>query len=134
MNGVMILRTLLLSHAPVSAIVGSQVAAGVLRQGSTLPAVGIREISRVEEPTVSNGEAKVLVRARIQVTAFAKSYPDQKALLQAIKLGAGTYTGTIAGVSVLSVTRDSVGPDLSDEAAEIYEQSRDFKVAYLEAN
>jgi hypothetical protein len=52
----------------------------------------------------------------------------------ATKLGAGTYAGTIADTEVRSVLRDGVGPDLSDYAAKIYSQSRDFKVTYLEPN
>ena len=55
-------------------------------------------------------------------------------MLQAAKLGPGAHTGTVAGVEVRSVMRDVVGPDMVDDGAGIYQQSRDFKVVYVEAN
>jgi hypothetical protein len=35
---------------------------------------------------------------------------------------------------VRAVTRELVGPDMSDPETEIYEQSRDFKVIFTEPN
>lgn len=134
MNAVVVIRALLLAHAPVTAIVGQQVFAGDVPQGVVLPAIGLREISRVEQATASLAQSTVMVTARVQVTVHAKSYPEQKALLQAAKLSAGSHTGVVAGVTVRSVTRDIVGPDMSDAAAGIYEQPRDFKVVYIEPN
>ena len=134
MNGVAIMRALLLAHPPVTAIVGQQVFAGDVPADEPLPAIGIKEVDRVEMDTVSRDGQVTLVTARIQVTVYEKSYPEQKALLLATKLGPGTHTGTIAGVEVRSVLRESVGPDMSDPEAGIHEQSRDFKVTYLEPN
>ncbi len=135
MSAVKVIRALLLAHAPVAALVAAdKVFAGTIPQGVVLPAIGIKEIGRSELATVSLGQAAVLVTARVQVTVLAKSYPAQKALLQAAKLGPGAHTGLIAGVAVRSVIRDAVGPDLSNEDAGIFEQSRDFKVAFVEAN
>lgn len=134
MNGVVVMRTLLLAYGPVAALVSDKVFAGTIPQGDILPAIGIKEISRTEQATVANDGPATLVTARIQVTVYSKSYPAQKALLLAAKLGAGVHTGEIAGVTVRSVLRDIVGPDMSDEDAGIFEQSRDFKVAYIEPN
>lgn len=96
-----------------------------------LPAIGIREISGIEQDTVSRA-GNSLVTARVQVTVYATSYPQQKAILKAAKLGTGTHTGQIAGYAVRSVLRDSVGPDLGDPAVPTFEQSRDFKVTFIE--
>lgn len=134
MNAVVVMRALLMAYAPITSIVGQQVFAGDIPQGATLPAISIREISRIEQLTASLAQPTVLVTARVQVTVHAKSYPDQKALLMAAKLGPGGHTGTISGVAVRSVLRDIVGPDMSDPDAGIYDQSRDFKVAYIEPN
>ncbi|NML61832.1 hypothetical protein HHL21_12250 [Massilia sp. RP-1-19] len=134
MNAVVVMRSLLLAHAPVAAIVGSKVFAGSVPQGTALPAIGIKEISRPERITIANGGPATLVTARIQVTVYGTSYPQQKALLLAAKLGAGVHTGTIAGVDVRSVLRDTVGPDMGDESVPTFEQSRDFKVTYIEPN
>ena len=134
MDGVAVMRALLLAQAPLVALVGDEVYAGTIPASATLPAVGIKEISRIEMDTVARGAATSLVTARIQVTAYAGSYPAMKAVLAATKLGAGTFTGIVAGVDVCSVLRDSVGPDLSDDAPGLCEQSRDFKVTYREPN
>lgn len=135
MSAVKIIRALLLAHTPVTVLVAAdKVISGVVPQATALPAIGITEISRGEMPTVSLGQAAVLVTSRVQVTAMAKSYSAQKELLQAAKLGPGAHTGTIVGISVRSVTRDIVGPDLSDTDAGIFKQSRDFIVQFVEAN
>jgi hypothetical protein len=130
MDGVMVMRTLMLDLPALTALVGDRIAAGVIPQNMVLPAVSITEVSRTEPDTVARAGGPVT--ARIQVTVHAKSYPQQKALLKAAKLGPGVRTGTIAGVAVRSVLADTVGPDLSDEAAGIFEQSRDYKVTYVE--
>lgn len=131
MDGAAVMCALLLDHAPLTDLVANHVVVGTVSM-QEIPAVAIREIGRVEVDTVSRGAAATLVTARIQVTVYAKSYRDQKAILAAVKLGRGVFTGQIAGVSVLSVLRDTVGPDMSDEDASIFEQSRDFKVTYIE--
>ena len=133
MSSVKVLRALLQAYPPVTSLVPSErVIAGTVPQESELPAIGIKEISRNEFATVARAEKRVLVRSRVQVTVYAKSYPEQKAVLLAAKLGPGVHTGVVAGVTVRSVVRDEVGPDLSEEDAEIFEQSRDFFVSYIE--
>lgn len=134
MDGVVVMRRLLIDHAPLTALVpASNIFVGTVPL-NTFPAVGIREVDRNEMRTVSMGQESVLVRARIQVTVYAKKYPMQKALIFAAKLGPGPHTGVIADVVVKSVMRESVGPDFVDDAAQVYEQSRDFMVTYIEPN
>lgn len=132
MDGAAIMCALLLAHEPLTALVGDRVMVGTIPLATELPAVGIKEIGRVEADTVCRDSPATLVTARIQVTVYAATYPVQKAVLAAAKLGRGVFTGDIAGVPVRSVLRDSVGPDMSDEDAAIFEQSRDFKVTYIE--
>jgi hypothetical protein len=133
MSAVKVMRALLQANSAVVALVPlERVVAGIVPQESELPAIGIKEIGRNEFATVARAEKRVLVRSRVQVTVYAKSYPEQKAVLLAAKLGPGVHTGVVAGVTVRSVVRDKVGPDLSEEDAEIFEQSRDFFVSYIE--
>ena len=134
MDGVAVMRALLLAHAPLTSLVPSaSIVAGTIPLG-VLPAIGIKEISRIETETVSRGQTNVMVTARVQVTAYAGSYPAKKALIQAAKLGPGAHTGIVAGVTVRSVLRDMVGPDMDDDDSQVFEQSRDFKVTYIEPN
>lgn len=135
MSAVKVIRALLVAHAPVLALVpAARIVAGTVPQGTPLPAIGLTEISRVELPTVSLGQRAVQVTARVQVTVHASAYPEQKAVLQAARLGPGAHTGTVAGVEVRSVMRDVVGPDMTGDDAGVYQQSRDFKVVFVEAN
>jgi hypothetical protein len=131
MDGVAVIRALLLEHEPLVALVGDRIMAGTVPAGVSLPAVGITEVGSNDLDTVAR-KAAALVTARIQVTVYANNYPQMKAALKAAGLGRGVFTGTIAGVKVLSVLRDTVGPDMSDEAPGLAEQSRDFKVTYVE--
>lgn len=134
MSAVKVLRALLQAHPAVGALVATEnVVAGDVAQNSVLPAIGIKEIGQTEFATVARAERGVLVRARVQVTVYAKSYPEQKRLLLAVKLGPGVHTGTVAGVRVRSVVRGDVGPDFSEADAGIFEQSLDFFVSYIEA-
>jgi len=135
MSAVKVIRALLAAHAPVLALVpAARIVAGTVPQGMPLPAIGLTEISRIELPTASLAQRTVQVTARVQVTVHAGTYPDQKAVLQAARLGHGAHTGTVAGVEVRSVMRDVVGPDMTDDDAGVYQQSRDFKVVFVEAN
>lgn len=134
MDGVAVMRALLMAHAPLTALVGDNVVAGTIPADTALPAVGIKEISRFGMSTVANAGATTLVTARIQVTATSGDYPQMKAVLAATKLGAGTFTGMTAGVYVCSVLEDGVGPELTDDAPGLNQQSRDYKVTYREPN
>lgn len=129
MNAVMIMRALLLAHQPVVDLVGENVVAGDIDYDQ-VPAIGLSEIGRREADTVARTSR--MVTARVQVTVHARDYGVQKDLLQAARLGPGVFTGVVAGVEVRSVLRDTVGPDLSDPTAGLFQQSRDFIVTYLE--
>ncbi|NHZ62613.1 hypothetical protein [Massilia genomosp. 1] len=131
MSAVAIMRALLVGHSPLTDLVApARIVGGDVPEGS-VPAIGIREVSRIEQDTVARA-GNSLVTARVQVTVYASSYPQQNAVLKAAKLGAGVYTGLIGGYQVRSVLRDMVGPDTGDAAAKIFEQSRDFMVTYIE--
>lgn len=135
MSAVLVMMKLLQAYPPLIALVpASRMFAGTVVQEEVLPAIGVREISRNEFPTVSQAEASSLIRARVQVTVHAKDYRNLKDILLAAKLGPGVQSGVIGGVRVRSVRRDDVGPDLSDDDAGIYRQSRDFMVRYIEPN
>lgn len=135
MSAVKVMRALLLAQPALAALLPAEkIVAGTVPQATLLPAIGIKEVGSNEFLTLAQREPGTLVRSRVQVTVYAKSYPEQKRLLQAAKLGRGIYAGTVAGVPVRSVRRGDVGPDFSDEGAGIFEQSRDFFVSFIEPN
>lgn len=135
MSSVAITLALLRAHAPVLAILpATSVYAGPVPQGKAYPAISIREVSSNEQSTVNRERPKTLVRARVQVTVLATTYPQMKALLLAAKLGAGNHTGMIGAYEVNSVRPESVNPEMPVDDDGIYEQSRDFMVTFLETN
>ena len=134
MSAVKAIRALLVAHAPVAAIVGQRIYAGLVPEGSPYPILYIGEVSRTERLTTSLTGSSVLVMARVQVTAITRSYAECKALLQAARLDAGAHTGVIAGVTVRSITRQPIGPDFYDADVKTFEQSRDFMIVFTEEN
>lgn len=135
MSAVAIVRALLTARPAVTAVVpAARIFSGIVPQGTALPAIGIREVSGYEEPTVARRMARVMIRSRVQVTVYAANYVQMKQLVALAKLGGGVHTGVIAGIPVNSVTPDGVGPEVSPADDKIFEQSRDFMVTFREAN
>lgn len=136
MSAVAIMRALLTTWAPLTTLIpASRIIAGTLPVGTVLPAVSIMEVGGDELGTVARAGPTTTNRMRVQVTAVAKSYATQKAVMAATKLGAGVHGGTVAGFRVKAVEPAGTGPDLNDlDDDGIYEQSRDFIVTFVEPN
>jgi hypothetical protein len=109
------------------------VVAGDVPVDATLPAIGIKEISSVPLGAFDAQAEYSVVTSRVQVTAESRTYPEVKALLDLVRHACNFQRGTLAGVDVISIVRDTVGPDLQDMAG-TYSQSIDFKVTYHEIN
>jgi hypothetical protein len=134
MSGVKVIRNLLVNNGALIAIVPeARILAGVVGQGASLPAIAINEISRVERHNARLA-GPTLVTCRVQATVMAPSYPAQKQILDAIGAAVTTRSGVVQGVTVDSILRDVVGPDMRDDDAGIYMQSRDFIVRYIESH
>lgn len=136
MSGVAIMRALLAANANVTALVpAARIFAGIAPQGTALPTLSVAEVGHRELDTLARKGPCVTLRERVQVTIVAATYPTQKALLKATRLGPGIHRGTVAGFTVLAVQPDTVGPDLNNlDDDGLYEQSRDFMVTYVEAS
>lgn len=136
MSGAAILRELLAQHQPVLLYVpdARSVRAGILPQGSPVPALTAHTIREEEIPTLARLGKNKTLRERVQVTALARDYSSMKRLLKAAALGPGVYTGTVLGYRVKSILPAGVGPEIPPGDDGIYEQSRDFVVTYVEAN
>jgi hypothetical protein len=135
MSAVKVIRALLVASGPVVALVpAAQIVSGVAPQGIALPAMSITEVSSVPVSAIDAQAEFSLVTSRVQVTLMAKDYPSIKTVMEMARKACNFARGTIAGVSVVSVVRDTVGPDFSDDAVPIHFQSIDFKVTYHEPN
>jgi hypothetical protein len=106
-------------------------------QTGFLPAVTYEVISGQELTTIDALSAFGLCQARMQITAIASGatgdgYASVKAVLEQVRLALNYQRGTFNGVRVVSIIRDTVGPDLRDDDRQLYTQSLDFQITYQE--
>jgi hypothetical protein len=73
------------------------------------------------------------VTERVQVTVLARTYPETKTILAAIRTAVADEMPVIDGLTEVTVHTDSAGPDFLDEETGIHMQSQDFRVAFNEA-
>lgn len=129
-----IIRALLTAASQVVALVpADRIVAGVVKSGTALPALGITEVGDAPIGAIDAQSEYSLITQRVQVTAMCKTYPEVKALLKVVRKACNFQRGQIAGETVVSVVRDTVGPDMDDDAGNCF-QSIDFKVTYYEQN
>jgi len=128
------IRALLVGAATVVARVPEdQIMAGDVPIGTPMPAVSIKEIVSVPVGAIDGQADRSVVVTRVQVMVMAKAYPEVKPLRDLVRQACNFQRGLIAGVDVVSIERDTVGPDLQDDAGN-YFQSIDFKVTHYEQN
>ena len=133
MNGVIAVRSVLVADTGVTALVPiARIAAGMLPQGTDLPAISLMSVSSVDRNVPAPG-AKRRVTERVQVTVLARTYPEVKAILAAVRNAAADQMPAIDGLTEVTVHTDSAGPDFLDEETGIHMQSQDFRVAFNEA-
>lgn len=134
MNGVVALRTVLIADAALTALVpATRIAAGVMPQGTALPAISLTSVSAVDRNLPSPGAYRH-VSERVQATVLAADYPSQKTILAAVrKAAADKINPTVSGISRVTIHTENGGPDFMDEAASIYMGSIDFRVTFSEA-
>lgn len=127
------IRALLAGAAAITAHVADRVMAGDVPEGTAMPALGIKEISSVPVGAIDAQAEQSVVVTRVQVMVMAKAYPEVKPLRDLVRRACNFQRGPIAGVDVISIERDTIGPDLQDEAGNHF-QSIDFKVTHYEQN
>ncbi len=133
MNGVIAVRSLLVADTGVTSLVPvARIAAGMLAQGTDLPAISLMSVSSVDRNVPAPG-AKRRVTERVQVTVLARTYPEVKAIIAAARQAAADRMPTIDGLFDVTVHTDSAGPDFLDEETGIHMQTQDFRVAFNEA-
>ena len=133
MNGVIVVRSLLMGEARVTALVPeARIAAGMLPQGTNLPAISLMSVSSADRNILSPS-LKRRVTERVQVTVLAATYRQVKAILAAVRKAAADQMPTIDGLFDVTVHTDSAGPDFLDEETGIHMQTQDFRVSFNEA-
>lgn len=133
MNGVVAVRSLLVADTGVTGPVPmARIAAGMLPQGTDLPAISLMSVSSVDRNVPAPG-TKRRVTERVQVTVLARTYPETKAIVAAVRKAAADQMPAIDGLFDVTVHTDSAGPDFLDEETGIHMQTQDFRVSFNEA-
>jgi hypothetical protein len=133
MNGVIAVRILLVTDTGMTALVPpARIAAGMLPQGTDLPAISLMSVSSVDRNIQAPGP-KRRVTERVQVTVLARTYPEAKTLIAAIRAAAADQMPAIDGLFDVTVHTDSAGPDFLDEDTGIHMQTQDLRVSFNEA-
>jgi len=130
---VKVIRALLLGAEAVTARVADRIAAGDVAVDKGLPAIGITEVVAVPVGAFDAQAEYSIVTSRVQVTVVGKPYPDVAAIIDLARRACNFERGRIAGVDVISVLRDTIGPDMEDVAGNSI-KTIDFKVTYHEPN
>lgn len=129
MSGVSAVRYLLANNAALIAVVpAAKIFVGVVPLNTVLPAIGVAQVDGVPHLTVAMTESGKLQTDRVQVTVMTKTY--QTSISALARAALANLSGTVNGVKVDSLLPDGEGPDLFDDAAVIYERSRDFIVRW----
>lgn len=133
MNGVIAVRTLLVTDTGMTALVPeARIAAGMLPQGTNLPAISLMSVSSADRNILSPS-LKRRVTERVQVTVLAATYRQVKAILTAVRKAAADQMPTIDGLFDVTVHTDTAGPDFLDKETGIHMQSQDLRVSFNEA-
>ena len=132
MNGVAALRVVSLSNAALLAIVpAANIRAGILPQGTVLPAIGLTTISSIER-SIPNAPRVRRVLERIQATILAKDYDQLRAVRRALKTAAADKRPIVDGIDQVVVLLDGAGPEFMDDGASFYLTTQDFRVSFNE--
>lgn len=135
MSAVRAIWELLNGSAPVTVICPARnIVAGVAPQGIVLPAMSITHISTVPVARIDAYAEFNLATSRVQVTVIAKDHVGAEDLIDVVRKACNYQRGTLGGLSVVSIVRDTVGPAFANDDAKIHFQSIDFKVTYHEPN
>jgi len=128
-----VIYSLLTADSGVAASVGARIYPSRMPQNTAMPALVFQMISGTELVPIDAQAGYQIMRSRVQVTAMGKNYADVKNALEAVRIACLYKSGTINGVKVISITRDSVGPDLRDDELAYYIQSIDYMVMHYES-
>jgi hypothetical protein len=132
MDGVKAIVQVLMADAGVTALVPStRIMAGVLPQGTALPAISVSSVSAVTRGTLVKGGV-TMRRQRVQVTVMAATYASQASIQKAVIKAAHAKFPTVTGLSNVTLHHDSSGPDFMNEEASVYLGTDDFQATYSE--
>ena len=112
------LRTALLAAAPLTALVGQRIAAGVMPEGEARPYLTFSLISGQRPPSLSSGGS--MRNARMQLSCWSASYGQAKQIAQAAQ--------DAVEASVLFDAVFNGDQDLYDPATKLHYVALDYSI------
>jgi hypothetical protein len=135
MSAVKVIRSLLTANTAVTAIApAARIIAGIVPQGTPLPAISVAEVGCPFNPKIGEIGGNTEATSRVQVTAQTKDYGQAQNLVRLARKACNLQRGTVAGIQVVRIVADSLGPDMSGVDPDDVFKPIDFMVTYLEAN
>ena len=132
MSAILAVSSLLENDAALIAVVpAARQFAGLIPQGTALPALAITSVSTVRWQGITGDN---FCAERVQVTAMAATYPQQKQVLALVRAALPRRPGTVNTVQVDSILKDTTGPDFRNDGVDppIFMGEQDFLVRYSE--
>jgi hypothetical protein len=127
-----VVYTLLSGSTDLTGLVGAKIYPGRIPQNTTMPAVSYELVSGVDIAPINAQAGGVLLRSRVQVNALARTYAEVKTIQEAIRGALLFKSGLIAGVRVIGITRELIGPDDRDDELGLYLQGIDYLLIHDE--
>lgn len=128
-TGVDIVGALLRAYPALIAVVAvPSIKAGALPDGTPLPAILVRRVSKVSRQQLVRGPLTRKVD-RVAVAVRAASYREQVAIIGLIEDCCVGQTGDIGGGLRVSILDAGTGPDVRGPA-DSFEQTQDLRVSY----
>lgn len=124
---------LLMANAGVSALVGARIYMGITEAGTDYPCLTIERISgqRIVAPLMAPADPGA-VDARLQVTAWGRSYYSAKESAEAVRVALERFSGDVNGIVVWDIVPGTDGPDLYDGELSLHGAPADYIVSHPE--
>jgi Protein of unknown function (DUF3168) len=127
-----VMFALLNASSAITALVGARISESRMVENDPYPALVLDLVSGNLIHPINAAQGPHLVQARVQVTALGKTVGDVKTLLEQVRLACEFQRGAIAGVTVVSIVRDLIGPDAKNDELGVYYQPHDYMVTFYE--
>jgi len=126
-------KEILLTNSAVFALVGPRIYPVVIPEGSEYPCISYQRIdgSHITAPLLALADPGAGA-ARLQITAWGKTYESAKAVAEAARIALQRWRGTIAGIVVWDIVTAGDGPDLYDNDLLLYGAPSDYTISHPE--
>lgn len=123
----------MLNVAGVTNLVGNRRAMGQLPQNTAFPALVYTIVDATAMPHLNYSVERQMARARIQINPIAKSIPEVKSILDAVRAAMDFKLQQVyATKTVISSRLELLGPIEKDDDLGVWTQSVDYMLMWYE--